>query len=202
MAKPWSIEGQYMEACTCDAICPCITLSDPTVGDCTAVVGWHIDEGRYGGVDLSGLNVVLGLYSPGNMADGDFKVGLLIDDRATEEQREAISTVWGGQAGGHLGHIAELIGEVVGIDTAPLTFESDGETSGRIEIGDHGAAEWQAIEGQGGGPVTVEGHPLAIAPGNEVVVARAQRARFDGFGISFDVEGKQAMMSPFQYAGP
>ncbi|MGD8328272.1 MAG: DUF1326 domain-containing protein [Acidobacteriota bacterium] len=202
MAEAWQLKGQYMEVCTCDAICPCITLSDPTVGDCTAVLGWHIDEGAYGEVDLSGLNVAVALYSPGNMGEGNFKVGLLIDDRATEAQQGAIGTLWGGEAGGHLGHIAELITEVAGMETVPLTFESDGKTGGSIRIGDVGGAEWQAIEGQEGGPVTVEGQPLAIAPGYPAVVARATRAHVDAFGIKFDVQGRQAMMSPFAYAGP
>jgi hypothetical protein len=202
MAEQWNMKGQYMEACTCDPICPCITLSDPTAGTCTAVVGWHIDQGKYGGADLSGLNVVVALHSPGNMAEGNFKVALLIDDRASKEQQEAIGAIWGGQAGGHLGEIAKLISDVAGMETVPLAFETDGKTKGVIKVGSYGGAEWEALEGQGGGPVTVEGHQLAIAPGFPVIVSRASKASFDGFGIQFSVENKQAMMSPFDYAGP
>ena len=201
MANSWSVKGQYMEACTCDAICPCITLSDPTTGTCTGVVGWHIEQGQSGGVDLAGLNVALALHSPGNMAAGNITGALLIDDRASESQHDLIASIWGGQAGGHLGEIAQLFGEIAGVKAVPITFESDGKRKGRIVIGDMGEATWEAIEGPGGAPVTVSNHPLAIAPGHSAIVARASRARFDDLGIRFDVEGRQAMMSPFEYSG-
>ena len=57
MAENWKVEGHYMEACTCEATCPCITLSPPTEGTCTAIVGWQVKRGRYGDVALDGLNV-------------------------------------------------------------------------------------------------------------------------------------------------
>ncbi len=197
----WNARGQYMEACTCDAICPCITLSDPTAGTCTGVVGWHIDEGRCDDVDLDGLNVALALHSPGNMSHGNMTGALLIDDRATLAQQEAITAIWGGHAGGHLGEIAQLFGKITGVRTVPIEFESDGRRKGRLVIGDIGEADWEAIAGPDGEAVTVSHHPLAIAPGQEAVVGRASRARFDDLGIRFDVQGRQAMTSPFDYAG-
>ena len=68
MAEPWKLDGQYLEACNCKAASyPCIFLSAPTEGDCTAVVGWHIDKGNLGAADLAGLNVAMAVYSPGTM---------------------------------------------------------------------------------------------------------------------------------------
>ncbi|MBA2692480.1 MAG: DUF1326 domain-containing protein [Rubrobacter sp.] len=190
-----------MEACTCEAACPCIMLNDPTEGYCTAVVGWHIDEGNYGGVPLDGLNVVVALHSPGNMADGNWKAALYLDDGASAEQQGALGDIWGGQAGGHPGELAKLIGEVAGVAVVPLDFETDGKR-GRIGIGDLGGAEWEPIEGQNGQAVTVENHPLAVAPGYPAVVGKASRAAFKDCGIEFDVAGRQTMTSPFSYAGP
>lgn len=201
MATNWTVKGQYMEACTCDAICPCITLSDPTEGTCTGVVGWHIDEGRSGDVDLSGLNVAMALHSPGNMSAGNMTGELLIDERASEPQRDALTAIWGGQAGGHLAEIAQLFGEIVGVKSVPIEYESDGGRRGRLAIGELGEAAWEAIDTPGGNPVTVSNHPLAIAPGHEAVVGRASRARFDDLGIAFDVQGRQTMASPFDYSG-
>ena len=57
----WNLSGMYAEACTCAAACPCIMLSDPTEGTCTAIVGWHIDKGQYGDIGLDGLNVAVGV---------------------------------------------------------------------------------------------------------------------------------------------
>ena len=87
MATAWTLSGTYAEACTCAAACPCIMLSDPTEGTCTAVVGWHIDSGRYGDVVLDGLNVAVGVYTPGNMAAKDWSAVLYLDERGTEAQR-------------------------------------------------------------------------------------------------------------------
>jgi hypothetical protein len=199
MATNWSLDGVYAEVCTCAAICPCITLSDPTLGSCTALVGWHIDTGRYGDVGLNHLNVAVGLHTPGNMAAKDWVSVLYIDDRADEPQREALTRIFSGQAGGHPAAIATHIATVAAVRSVPIHFESDCR-SGRIQVGQVGEAEWQPIEGQDGGLVTVQGNPLAIAPGHPAVVGRASRARLNDAGIAFDVSSRQAMVSRFSYA--
>ena len=199
MSTHWSLNGFYAEVCTCDAICPCITLSDPTQGTCTALVGWHLDQGSYGEVALDGLNVAVGLHTPGNMAAKDWTAVLYLDERADPTQREALTAIFSGQAGGHPAAIAEHIARVAGVKAVPIHFESDGR-SGHIRVGEVGEAEWQPIEGQGGGPVTVQGNPLAIAPGHAAVVGRARQARWNDEGIAFEVSGRQAMVSPFHYS--
>ncbi len=70
----WMVKGTYLEACNCEAICPCIVFSPPTEGSCTALVGWHIDEGRHQGTVLDGLNAALLVHSPGEMKDGNWPV--------------------------------------------------------------------------------------------------------------------------------
>ena len=59
----WHVNGQYFEACNCETACPCVFLSPPTDGECTAIVGWHIDDGDHDGTDLDGLNVALADHS-------------------------------------------------------------------------------------------------------------------------------------------
>jgi len=201
MPESWSLDGTYTEACTCEAACPCIMLSEPTEGDCTAVVGWHIDRGHYGTTSLDGLNVAVGVYTPGNMKEKNWKAAVYLDERASEAQRDALTQIFGGKAGGHPARIAEHIAEIAAVESVPITFESDGR-SGRLRVSDVGQSDWRPIEGQGGGVVTVEGNPLAIAPGQKAVIGRAERARFSAHGIEFDTSGRQAMVAPFRYAGP
>jgi len=204
MTDEWTLEGHYMEACTCEAACPCTMLSDPTEGTCTAIVAWHIDEGRFNSTALDDLNVVVALHTPGNMADGDWKAALYLDDRASAEQHEALGTIFGGEAGGHPAHLTELISDMRGMESVPLTFETDGKR-GRIrigEVGEIGCADAEPVDGQNGAAPTVEGHPLAIAPGYPAVVAKTSQAHFDAHGIAFDVSGRNALLSPFSYAGP
>lgn len=201
MPDQWTLEGNYMEACTCEAACPCTMLSDPTEGTCTAVVAWHIDTGTFNGTSLDDLNVVVALHTPGNMVDGDWKAALYLDDRADPEQQAALGTIFGGEAGGHPAHLAEFISEVRGVEVLPLTFESDG-TRGAIRIGEVGAAKAEPIDGQNGAAPTIESHPVAVAPGYPAVVATSTRAHFDDHGIAFDVSDRNVLLSPFSYAGP
>lgn len=198
MATNWSLDGVYAEVCTCDAICPCITLSDPTLDTCTALIGWHVERGHHGDVALDGLNVAMGLHTPGNMAATDWSAVLYLDERADEPQREALTRIFSGQAGGHPAALAGHIATVAGVKAVPIHFESDGR-SGRIQVGRVGEAVWQPIEGQNGGPVTVQGNPLAVAPGHAAVVGRASQARWNDEGLGFEVSGRQAMVSPFRY---
>ena len=196
----WNVKGIYAEACTCEGACPCIYLEPPTEGTCTALVGWRIEEGRDGDVDLTGLNVALALHSPGRMVEGGWRVVLYLDERADEPQRAALQRIFSGSAGGHLANLAPLIGEVAGVSAAPIRFDgSDGHYS--IQVGDVADTGFSAIEGLGGGRVTVSGHPLAVAPGFPATVARSRHLKLQGNGIDCDVGGRTAFYSPFAYEG-
>ncbi len=95
----WSVEGTYIEACNCEAACPCIFLSPPTEGECKAVVGWHVDKGHHGDTSLDGLNAALIAYAPGNMKDGQWKVALYLDERGNDKQRTALQGIFSGADG-------------------------------------------------------------------------------------------------------
>ena len=201
MTPHWSLKGTYAEACTCDAPCPCTMLSDPTEGTCTALVGWQVTEGEFDGLSLAGLNVAMAVHTPGNMADGDWRAALYLDERASPEQQEALGKIFGGQAGGHPAELVGFVGEVAGVQVAPVTIETDGR-GGRFRIGEVGAADWAPIEGQEGRAPTIHNHPLAIAPGFPAMVGRTREAAFRDLGIEFHTAGRNAMVSPFAYAGP
>ena len=103
MAENWQVRGTYFEACNCAvAFSGANFLSAPTEGECKVIVAWHVDEGRYGAVDLMGMNVALFAYSPGHMMQEKWKVALYTDERATQEQAKALTTIFSGQGGGHL----------------------------------------------------------------------------------------------------
>ena len=203
MTDQWKLDGTYMEACTCETPCPCTMLNDPTEGTCTALVAWHIDQGHFNGVSLDDLNVVVALHTPGNMADGNWKAAVYLDDQASAKQQDALGTIFGGEAGGHPAHLASLMSDVRGVETVPLTFETNGK-KGRIrigEVGQIGCADAEALEGQNGEAPTITNHPLAVAPGYPAVIAKASRAHFDAHGIALDVADRSAILSPFSYAG-
>ena len=127
MPNSWKIAGSYFESCNCDVACPCIFLNPPTSGDCTLLVAWHIEQGRFGQIGLDGLNAVLAVYSPaGRMLEVKWKVALYVDERANQDQRDALTQIFSGQEGGHLACLAPLIGEVLGVKAAPIEYRFSG----------------------------------------------------------------------------
>ena len=112
MADNWTISGSYFESCNCEAACPCVFLSPPTTGECTLLVGWHIDSGNMNGVNLSGLNAALAVHSPGHMIEVPWRVALYLDENATEEQAGALGQIFGGQAGATLPFLASTSGRL------------------------------------------------------------------------------------------
>lgn len=201
MTTKWTMEGDYLESCNCKGACPCLYLGAPTEGDCTALVGWHIAAGQYGDVGLNDLNVAVALTSPGPMAEGNWKAVLYLDERGDADQQEALGAIFAGQAGGHPAMLASLIGEVAGVEQVPIRFEME---KGRrhLKLGEYAETEIKALEGQGGGEVHILNHPLAVAPGQTLVVGKSQSLRHQAHGIDIDLSERTAFYSPFSYAGP
>ncbi len=201
MADQWNLSGIYFEACNCDAACPCVFLSPPSTGECTVLVGWHIDEGRFVDADLGGLNVAMAVHSPGHMAEVKWNAALYLDDQADEAQSAALTQIFAGQAGGHPALLASHVGTVLGVNSVAIAFTADGKKRA-ITIAGVAEANIEAIQGQGGGDVTVTGHPLCISPGEPAVVARSGKLADADHGQSWDITEKNGFFSPFTYAGP
>ena len=91
-------------------------------GACEVAFSFHVDRGDYGGVTLDGLNVALIARTPGAMADGNWSVALYLDERADEQQRQALQAVFTGSVGGPVAALAPLISTVLGVKPVPITF--------------------------------------------------------------------------------
>ena len=194
----WSLKGTYFESCNCDTACPCLFLSPPTEDECTALIGWHIDEGEDEGVSLSGLNVALAVHSPGHMATTKWKVAVYMDARADEAQNASLMKIFGGQGGGHPARLATHIGEIVGVRSVPIEFTVDGDKHS-LKIPDIASVEIAQQNGQGDGPITIAGHPLCIAPGFTATAAKSTRLSYSDHDMSWDMSEKTGIFSPFAY---
>ena len=184
----WQIKGRYMETCNCAFICPCIgtnLTAQPTEGDCKAAVAMKIDKGEKDGISLDGLAFVVLIHSPGAMADGNLKVGLIIDANADDAQTEAISAIASGAAGGPMAALGPLVGEMAGIEKRPITFEAN-EMTYTVKAGE---LVDQAIKGipsatKEGEPIYLDNvfHPVST----RLALANATRSSFHAFGIDWD----------------
>src|SRR5436190_24370385 len=130
-ATDWNISGQYYETCSCDFVCPCLPgqmMVKPSKGTCTFAMAFQIERGSYGSVPLAGLGfVVLGL-TPEEMGKGNWSVGLVADERASAEQRDAITAIASGSAGGPMAPLSGLIGKFLGAEQAPVRIDRSGLT--------------------------------------------------------------------------
>jgi hypothetical protein len=199
----WSIEGRYFENCSCEVVCPC-TASLALGADndfCRAALVFHIDDGEVDGVDVSDHTVAVLAESGKYMHEGNWKLGLLIDDSASEEQAEKLGGVFSGQMGGPAEALTGLVGEVLGIERAPFEFSSsDGHH--KVRIGDHGHAEVEDVVPFGvenGQPAQLTGvfHPA----GSELTVAKSSEdSGVEAFGIKFGGGGKSGFSHEFAWS--
>ena len=101
----WHIRGSYLESCNCDPICPCRRIDGviggrSTHGICVGVLSWLIEQGAAAGTDLGGLAVVLAIRYDDDEAGSPWTWFLYLDERATEEQEEALEGIFTGRFGG------------------------------------------------------------------------------------------------------
>jgi hypothetical protein len=206
----WRVVGDWFDVCRCDIPCPCVFAQAPTDNWCQGVLAWHIREGHYGDVRLDGLSLIGVSEFEGNIWTGEGKadIGLFMDERADERQREALQMIFSGQAGGFPAQFAELIGEVRGIEFVPIEFDvADDLAYWRAEVPGRAVASAEALTG----PMTPPGERVQLlhAPGSEVgpsgTVAtwgRATADRAEAFGWNFEWDGKSSKHIPFDWSGP
>jgi hypothetical protein len=199
----WSIEGDYFENCSCEVVCPC-TASLALGADndyCRVVLGFDIERGEVDGVDVSGLGVAAVAESGRYMHEGNWKLGLLIDAAASEEQAEKLGAVFSGQLGGPMGALSGLVSEVLGVERVPLHFSSsDGHH--RLRIDGHGEASVTDVVPFGvedGQPARLTGvfHPV----GSELTIAKAdENSGVEAFGMVFGGGGKSGFSHRFAWS--
>jgi len=204
MASPeWKISGDYFEACSCDSVCPCPTsglAARPTQGHCDAGLVFHVERGSHGSTKLDGLSFAVLLHTPGPMIAGNWTVGVIVDERATAEQREALGAIGSGQGGGPMAALGPLVGRFAGIEAKPIRIEGSGM---RRSVSIPGALDL-AIEGIAGAnqnePIYFDnvGHPAAT----RLALAKASRGHMHAFGIDWDdTSGKNnGHFAPFSWS--
>jgi hypothetical protein len=206
MAKSgWQISGEYFETCTCDYLCPCVPSNlsaRPTRGDCIFAFAFHVEQGQRDGLSLDGLNFAVVGRTPGVMGEGNWSVGVIVDDRASADQRQALVEIASGQGGGPMAALAPLVGTLLGVEARAIRFEKDGMRR-RVTI--TGALE-QAVEGV---PAPANpSEPLAIDntlhPANaRLALARATESHVHVFGLDWDdTTGRNnGHFAPFRWRG-
>lgn len=198
----WNLEGRYFENCFCEVPCPCTASLDlgADYDRCRVLLVFHVDSGEVEDVDVGGLTVARVGDTPQVMSEGNWRLGVLIDDKASDEQAEKLGAVFGGQLGGPMGALGPLIGEMLGSERVPIEVSSEDGTH-RVKIGDETEVEVQDVvpwRKESDEPVRLTGafHPA----GDTLTIAKATRSHISAFGLDFSNEGKSGFSSQFSWS--
>src|SRR6478752_1387386 len=132
----WNLKGDYVETCSCELMCPCNLSLDhgATYDFCRVTLVFDVREGTVEGTDIAGCKVALIADTPKVMTEGNWRVGVFVDEQATDAQFEKLVQVFGGQLGGPMAGLAPLIGEMLGVERAAIEVAKDGLTH-RVRVG-------------------------------------------------------------------
>jgi hypothetical protein len=195
----YDLEGSLLEVCTCDVLCPCWIGEDPDNGDCQSVVAYHFDRGMIRGVDVSGLTAASVVYIPGNVLDGNWKQVLFVDDNASDEQHDAIVAMITGALGGPRADLAQLVGERLAIERAPMSHSLvDG--TGSLQVGDFVSMNMHPYTGPDGSTTTLQNSIFSTVPGSPAYVGVADHQKIDipEHNMSWEREKKNAIQSDWR----
>jgi hypothetical protein len=197
----WYLSGTSLEACNCDAICPCRRIDGAaggrsTTGECTGALSWRIERGEVEGVDVSGLAVVMVIWYSDDQPGSPWRWVLHLDDRGDQRQRAELEAVFSGARGGtptrqfpwvfKPSDLLAVVPSAIEIDHTPGRgwFRAGGAVTVRVR-----------------GPYPTESTVSCVVPGHDrpgrELVCERLEAGDEHF--SFQFEGRCGFESSFEY---
>lgn len=196
----YRIAGRTTDLCSCQTPCPCAFGQTPTGGTCAGMFCFDIQEGEYENVSLAGTRAIFAnTFSGGPWMDGNFTAALILDANSTDEQREALTTIFSGKAGGDAANMAALVGDMKGVFVAPIAYKMT--TNGEITVraGDLADAGGQTLRGVDGTSEITVTNPLYPLP--TVIAGKSTHSRVSVPGLEFDNHGSGMWTGPFELKG-
>jgi len=195
----YSLQGTLLEACSCNVLCPCWIGENPDTGHCDAFVAYHFDKGTIDGVDVGGLSMVNVAKIPGNvLTPKSWKVLIFVDEKATDRQMQALVDAYSGKLGGPLADLAGLVGEIIGVERAPIQHEVRGG-KGTLHVGTVLSAEMEPYRSADGTLTTLRDSVFSTVPGSPAYVAKAasHKVNIPQHGMVWSFEGRNAIQSDY-----
>lgn len=195
----YTLVGTLLEACSCNVLCPCWIGENPDGGTCESFIAYHFDLGQINGVDVSGLNMIAVCLIPGNvLTPKSWRVLMLVDDRASDAQMNALLDAYSGKFGGPLTDLAQLIGEVLGAERVPIRHEVRGG-KGTLVVGDYINADMEPYRGGDGTITTLRDSIFSTIPGSPAYVSKATRheVNIPKHGMQWKFEGRNAIQGDY-----
>jgi hypothetical protein len=195
----YTISGRYVASCSCREVCACAHDGPPGhprgSTECFGGAVFHIERGNLEGVDLSGVDFAIFNYFPSNFSAGNWKIGVVVDEAASEEQVRALETILSGAAGGPFADMAPLMGEFLGIERGRVRY-ADGDSpsasvEGELDI------RFSPYRAPDGTPTTIRNAAFGFAP--EYTIGKAS-GWGNGFGGTFAYDAIYGEAAEFTYS--
>jgi hypothetical protein len=161
---------------------------------------FHVNDGRYGGVDLAGLNFLVVATVAGPMGAGNWTVAAYIDARASQDQQGALGAIFTGAAGGPLSAIAPLIGTNLGVKVVPIEYRNDGKKRSAVIPGILNSTI-EAVPGISPDGLVVKNGANPLFPENWIQASGVE-ATYKDYSFDWDNTGKCADYAAFRWSGP
>ncbi|HYI14114.1 MAG TPA: DUF1326 domain-containing protein [Thermomicrobiales bacterium] len=196
---PYEMRGLFYEACDCFTVCPCWLGNSPDEGECTGVFAWEIEAGSIDGVDVAGLRAVSVSQHAGLRDDARQRVMIFVDDRATRVQADALTAAFSGSLGGPLQELGDLLGEMLGVERAPIEIRREGRLT-TLTVDRRIRVEGTSREGPSG-RMTLSDGTLSEVLGSPAEVGESGRFRvaLATHGVDLDLRGRSTMSGRFAY---
>jgi hypothetical protein len=197
----WHIKGSYYENCSCTNTCPCTwsSMQVPATNDyCRANLAFKISDGVINDVNMNDVIFVILVDSPPLMADGNWKVGIVVNEDVSDEQMAALETLMSGEIGGPPAMLGDLIGEMLGMERHPVSISHEGNDF-QIQIGTSFDYSATIITN----PMTEE--PVKLVgmmhpAGSELKIANVHKSKGSIMGIVFGGENLSGYQNDFSWA--
>jgi hypothetical protein len=201
-AVPWRIAGTYLEACNCEAICPCRKIGGraggrSSYGICMGALSWAVTDGHAGDLELSGLGAVLACRYDDDEPGSPWTFFLYVDERGDARQREALALILTGELGGtphkHFPWVWKE-SRPLGWRPAPIEIEHTPRRGWFRAGGDVLVRVGEPVDDQEPVTCVIPGHHRS---GTEL---RAELLRVAEGPLSFEFGGRCAYRSTFEYS--
>ncbi|MGH7317296.1 MAG: DUF1326 domain-containing protein, partial [Candidatus Rokuibacteriota bacterium] len=160
---------------------------------------FETESGEIEGVGVSGRTFVLIGDTPPNMAEGNWRLGVIVDGGASEEEVAKLGQVLSGELGGPPAALGPLLGEFLGIEQSPITIERDGSRH-RIQVGDLVDYSGERVTIESGEQVTLT-NIVAHPAGPTMGLAPVSRSKVSAFGVEYSGEDLSGFSHPFRWSG-
>ncbi|MDQ0763883.1 DUF1326 domain-containing protein [Streptomyces canus] len=181
----WTISGTYVAGCSCAVLCSCPYDGQPRDAkggtECLGTAVFHVADGNLGDLDLSDVDFAFYNHFPSNLSSGNWKVGLVVDSAASDEQAEALDRILSGREGGPFGQLSQFYGEYLGMERARVSL-TDGDRPG-LTVEGRTELSYQPLTGPDGSSTKIKNAMFGFAPEFEVGTTTG---RSNAFGLSYE----------------